>query len=273
MTGVTDATTLLEPKQELSWKGMTVGLDLSDHYTSLCVVSSEGEVVEEGRLRTTSPALSQRFSAMPPSRVVLEVGTHSPWVSRLLADFGHEVVVANPRRVRLIADSTRKNDRSDAETLARLGRIDPELLSPIVHRPEQAQADLAVIRSRHALVGARSSLINHVRGAVKSSGSRLPACDAYMFHKKVSAAIPLELAPALAPVLAMIADLTRQIDAMDKTIVTLIRERYPEAQFLQQVPGVGPLISLTFVLTIGDPSRFGKSRQIGPYPRTRPSPA
>ena len=265
MTGVTNAITNKQPRQELSLKGVTVGLDLSDHFSSVCVLSSDGEVVEEARIRTTAAALSQRFAATEPSRVVLEVGTHSPWVSRLLVSFGHEVIVANPRRVRLIADSVQKTDRSDAETLARLGRIDPALLSPILHRPEQAQADLSVIRARHALVGARSSLINHVRGAVKSSGSRLPACDAYMFHKKVPAAIPSELAPALTPVLEMIADLTRRIDEIDRTIASLIRERYPEAQLLQQVPGVGPLISLTFVLTIGDPSRFSKSRQVGPY--------
>jgi transposase len=267
--------TKLEPSRELSLRGMTIGLDLSDRYSSVCVLSSDGEVIEEARLRTTSSAMSQRFTAAEPCRIVLEVGTHSPWVSRLLTDLGHEVIVANPRRVRLIADGTQKTDRSDAETLARLGRIDPALLSPIVHRPEQAQVDLAVIRARHALVGARSSLINHVRGAVKSSGARLPSCDAYMFHRKVPAALPPELLPALAPVLEMVGDLTRRIDEMDKTIVALIREHYPEAQFLQQVPGVGPLISLTFVLTIGDPSRFGKSRQVGAYlglvPRRRDS--
>jgi hypothetical protein len=132
--------------------------------------------------------------------------------------------------------------------LARLGRIDPALLRPIVHRPERVQSDLAVVRARHALVSARSSLINHVRGAVKSSGSRLPACDAHMFHKKVPDALPPELLPALRPLLETIGDLTRRIDETDKTIVTLIREHYPEAAFLQQVPGVGPLISLTFVL-------------------------
>ena len=275
MTGVTNAITKTEPAEELSLRGMTVGLDLSDHYTSVCVLSSDGEVVEEARLRTTTPAISQRFAGIEPCRVVVEVGTHSPWVSRLLVSFGHEVIVANPRRVRLIADSVQKTDRSDAETLARLGRIDPAFLSPILHRPEQAQADLAVVRARRALVGARSSLINHVRGAVKSSGARLPACDAYMFHKKVPGAIPPELAPALTPVLEMIAELTRRIDDIDRTIVSLIRDRYPEAQFLQQVPGVGPLISLTFVLTIGNPARFSKSRQVGPYlglvPRRRDS--
>ena len=275
MTGVTNGITSQARDAELSWKGMTVGLDLSDNYSSFCLLDSGGEVIEEGRVRTTAPSFSQRFGSMAPCRVVLEVGTHSPWVSRQLAEFGHEVIIANPRRVRLIADSTRKNDRSDAETLARLGRIDPAFLSPIVHRGEQAQADLAVIRARRALVCARTLLINHVRGAVKSSGTRLPSCDAYMFHKKVPGSIPEQLGPALAPLLATIADLTSRIDSMDRTIVALIRDRYPAAQVLQQVPGVGPLISLTFVLSIGDPSRFRKSRQVGPYlglvPRQRES--
>ena len=124
-------------------KGMTVGLDLSDSYSSLCVLDDNGQVVEEGRVRTTAAALGQRFSAMPRSRVVLEVDTHSPWISRLLRELGHEVLVANPGRVRLIAESLRKTDRTDAETLARLGRADPQLLSPITHRSAQAQTDLA----------------------------------------------------------------------------------------------------------------------------------
>jgi transposase len=275
MTGMTNVATRESLNSELSWKGMTVGLDLSDNYSSVCVLSSDGEIVEEARLRTTTTAIAQRFETAAMCRIVLEVGTHSPWVSRLLSSFGHEVIVANPRRVRLIADSSQKTDRSDAETLARLGRIDPAFLSPIVHRPEQAQIDLAIVRARHALVGARSSLINHVRGAVKSTGARLPACDAYMFHRKVAALIPSGLEVALAPILQTIGDLTRRIKEVDRTIVSLIQERYPEAQFLQQVPGVGPLISLTFVLTIGDPSRFSKSRQVGPYlglvPRRRDS--
>jgi transposase len=98
----------------------------------------------------------------------MEVGTHSPWVSRLLTALGHEVVVANPRRVRLIAESDHKHDRADAEQLARLGRLDPQLLSPIQHRGIEAQEDLALLRSRDSLVAARTTLINHVRGVVKS---------------------------------------------------------------------------------------------------------
>lgn len=275
MTGVTKGITKTNSQPELSWRGMTVGLDVSDKFTSICFIDESGEIVEEGRLRTTEAALSPRFGALPPCRTVLEVGTHSPWMSRLLASLGHEVIIANPGRVRLIADSVRKTDRSDAETLARLGRIDPQLLSPVTHRSAEAQADLAVIRARYALVCSRTLLINHVRGAVKSTGARLPACDAYMFHKRVGGAIPEQLLPALAPLVELITSLTAQIKGIDKQIEALIRERYPEAKLLQQVPGVGPLISLTFILTIGDPHRFKKSRQVGPYlglvPRKRES--
>src|SRR5688572_1835002 len=244
MTGVTDAITETKAGREPSLRGMTIGIDLSDQYASLCLLDAEGEVLEESRLRVSEAAFVRRFASMEACRIVLEVGTHSPWVSRLLASLGHEVVVANPGRVRLIADSLRKTDRSDAETLARLGRIDPKLLSPITHRSAEAQADLAMIRARSALVNSRSMLINHVRGAVKSSGARLPACDAYMFHRRVAEAIPERMGPALSPLLDTIAGLTAQIAAIDKRIETLIRSNYPEATLLQQVPGVGPLIAL-----------------------------
>src|SRR5664279_485449 len=234
MTGVKQRITTTEGSPELSWRGMTVGLDVSDNYTSVCILDNQGEIVEEGRVRTTRVGMEQRFAGATPSRVVLEVGTHSPWLSRLLGDLGHEVVVANPGRVRLIADSVRKTDRSDAETLARLGRVDPKLLSPITHRSAQAQADLALIRARYALVTSRTLLINHVRGAVKSVGSRLPASDAYMFHRKVAGAIPEPLRPALSPLMDTIAVLTTQIADIDKRIEALIREGYPEAIALQQ---------------------------------------
>jgi transposase len=157
------------------------------------VLDQEGEIVEEGKVRTTPEAFLRRFSVDEPSRVVMEVGTHSPWASRLLADVGHEVIVANPWKVKLIAASITKTDRSDAETLARLGRVDPKLLSPVTHRSSEAHADLEVIHARQALVASRSLLINHVRGAVKPFGHRLPACDAHLFHRKVKGLIPGEL--------------------------------------------------------------------------------
>jgi len=255
--------------------GLTVGLDVSDTYTSLCVVDEEGNMIEEGRVRTTTPALERRFSALPPCRMVLEVGTHSPWMSRLLAGFGHQVIVANPRQVRLIAESDRKRDRTDAELLARLGRVDPALLRPIRHRSAEAQQDLALLRARDTLVRVRTQLISHVRGAVKATGERLPACSATSFHRKAGPHLPAPLHPALQPLLATIADLTARIRDHDRLVEQALGERYPAARLLRQVPGVGPLTAMTFLLVIEDPGRFRKSREVGPYlglvPRQRQS--
>jgi transposase len=201
----------------------------------------------------------------PPLRVVLEVGTHSPWISRLLRSWGHEVVVANPHRLRLIAQSVRKNDRADAETLARVGRLDVDLLHPVHHRGEQAQMDLGVLQSRAALVGIRTGLVNDVRARVKSAGGRLSACSPEAFPKLALPGIPPALLPALGPLLTVITDLTGQIRLLDRKVQQLIVERYPAAQMLQQVPGVGPVTALSFVLTIDDPHRFEHSRDVGAY--------
>jgi transposase len=254
---------------------ITVGLDLSDRFASVCILDELGDVIEEGKVRSTPEAFTHRFGGLEPCRMVLEVGTHSPWISKLLLSFGHEVIVANPRKVQLIAASIQKSDRSDAETLARLGRADPKLLSPVIHRSLDQDADLEVIQARQALIVARTLLINHSRAAVKSSGGRLASCDAQSFHRKVAATIPSALLPALGPLLEVIGELTERIADMDVRIEELSRERYPETAVLRQVPGVGPLISLTYVLTIGDPTRFTSSRQLGPYlglvPRQRDS--
>ena len=120
--------------------GPTIGVDVGDTWSQICMVDSAGTVVEEGRVRTTARAVRCRFGPERRSRVVLEVGTHSPWLHRLLAELGHEVIVANPGRVRLIAVSATKHDRADAEHLARLGRIDPALLAPVRHRGLQAHS-------------------------------------------------------------------------------------------------------------------------------------
>jgi transposase len=202
--------------------------------------------------------------------VVIEVGTHSPWVQRLLQELGHETITAHTQSVRLIYSSTSKNDRLDAERLARLARVDPKLLHPIQHRKGSAQADRAVIRSRYVLVGCRTKLINHARGMVKSMGGRLPTCSADCFPKRVREALPKELKPALLPVLATIAALTLKIRRYDQKIESLASTRYPETNVLRQVSGVGPVTALSFVLTVEDPGRFRKSRSLGAYLGLRP---
>jgi transposase len=183
---------------------MTAGLDLGDRYSYLCLIDSEGgEVIEESRLRSTPEALRRRFaSERPPMRIAIEAGTHSPWVSRLLEECGHEVLVANARKLRLIYANKQKTEEVDAENLARLARVDPKLPYPLEHRGEDAQAHMAVIRSRQVLVDCRTQLVNHVRGAVKSFGHRLPKCPARSFHKRASEHIPEALRPADEVILA-----------------------------------------------------------------------
>jgi transposase len=245
---------------------MTVGIDLGDKYSYLCLLDTDsGEVIEEGRLRTTPEALRRRFSSEQPLRVAIEAGTHSPWVSRVLEECGHEVLVANPRKTRLIYSNKRKTDEIDAETLARLARLDPKLLYPLKHRGEDSQAHLAIIRSREALVGCRTQLVNHVRGAVKSFGHRLPKCPARSFHNKVVEHIPEALWPAVEPLLEMIGSLTERIREYDRQLETICQEHYPETELLREVEGVGVLTALTFVLTLEDPYRFAKSRTVGAY--------
>jgi transposase len=142
---------------------MTAGLDLGDKYSYLCLIDTEsGEVMEEGRLRTTPEAFRRRFASERPLRVAIETGTHSPWVSRVLEECGHEVLVANARKLRLIYSNKRKTDEVDAENLARLARLDPKLLYPLKHRGQEGQAHMTIIRSRQALVSARTQLVNHV---------------------------------------------------------------------------------------------------------------
>jgi transposase len=195
----------------------------------------------------------------------MEVGTHSPWVSRVVASVGLEVVVADPHAVKLIWAAGRKSDRRDAQVLARLGRADIELLRPIRHRGARAQADLSLLRSRSQLVEVRTSLVNHVRGACKAVGKRLPKCSAESFPKAVAKSIPEELRVAQGAVLSSIAQLTSKIRELDREIAKMCEGRYPETQLLTQVPGVGPITALTFLLTLEQPDRIRWIRNVAAY--------
>ena len=240
-----------------------VGLDLGDKFSYITIVDQDGEMIEESRLPTTKASFQRKFSMLHSCRVAMEVGTHSRWVSHLLKDLSDDVLVANARKLRAIYHNPRKGDRADAETLARLARLDPRLLSPIHHRSPQAQADLAVLRSRDAIVRCRTLLTNHARDIVKASGSRLPSCSADSFARKAAPHIPDPLRPALAPILETIASLTKQIRAYDRQIARLCQENYPETRQLRGIDGVGPLTSLAFVLTLESPGRFTRSRDVG----------
>ena len=242
----------------------TVGLDLGDRASRYDIISASGEEEKEGEVATTKEALTAQFGKMAPCRIVLEVGTHSPWISRLLTALGHEVIVANPRKVKLITGNLNKHDRMDAKLLARLGRMDPALLAPIRHRGPEAQADLAVIRARAVLVDTRTGLINAARGLTKPMGERLKSCDADNVGESLAKGLSEATRNVIGPLLKSVEEITQQIGEYDKKIQQ-IEKRYPETKVMKQVYGVGTLIALAFILTLEDAERFTDSREVGPY--------
>jgi transposase len=244
---------------------ITIGLDLGDKYSHLHAVDSGGNMVEEGRVRTTPEDFKKRFEGMAPAVVALEAGTHSPWAYEVITRCGHEVILANPRKVALISKNEQKSDENDPELLGRLARVDRKLLRPIQPRAHKEQTALAQVRARDCLVSARTKLINHVRGVVKSFGGRTNGISVERFHVVAEERIPAEIREALRPLLEIIGELKEKIGRYDKEVERLCKKEYPETKRLRQIMGVGALTALAYLLVIGDPKRFKRSRNVGPY--------
>ena len=245
--------------------GKVVGMDLGDKQHVLVVMDENGKEVEVVRCRNTAKELQRALRNHQGAVVVMEAGTHSAWIARLLKSMGHEVHVGNPRKLRAIWDANDKSDERDARILAMMYRLEPRLLHEVFHRSEAAQMDLEVIKARDQLVQCRSKLINHVRATVKGIGERLPGCSADSFARRATEHLPEALQTVLRPMLDIIEQLTESIRQQDRQIESLCADSYPETARLRQVPGVGPVTSLAFVLTLEEPTRFEKSRTAGAF--------
>lgn len=243
----------------------TLGIDVGDRTSRYAGVDAQGELISEGSVATRESALHALLSQLGTgTKVVIEVGMHSPWISRSLHQKGFKVTVANTRSLKLISGSTRKSDRRDARVLATIGQSAPQLLDPIEHQSEQVQQDRAVLRARDCMVRARARLITQTRGIVKAIGGRLKRCSADAFAGRAAEQIPANLHPALDPVVIEIDRLTVQIRAYDQ-VVEKLAATYPGCGAVAAIKGVGPVTALAFVLAIGDPHRFPSSRRTGPY--------
>lgn len=245
--------------------GFTIGLDLGDRSHYVCVLDAQGQILHEGLLLNERVALALLLTKHPAATVALEAGTHSPWISRYLTDLGATVIVANPRKLHAITRHERKCDRRDAVMLARLARADAALLHPLQHGSARAQLDLLGLKLRDSLVRTRVNLINTVRFTLKSLGHAVANPSSEAFHKSILTAVPADCLPVVQPVLAVLALITGQIKTLERGLVARSKRDYPVTQRLQQIAGVGPLTALCFVLKIGEPTRFGRSRDVGPY--------
>lgn len=244
---------------------VTIGMDLGDKNHVIYVLNGDGEKGTFRTIENERKKLIEIFKKYSGATVAFEAGTHSPWISRQLSTLGCNVLVGNPRKLRAIWNSDHKDDLRDAEMLARIARFEPALLYPVQHRGEQAQMDLELLKARDILVKTRTTLINHVRGAVKTAGARLPSCSTSSFHNQVTGEIPSGLIDDLQPLLDTIGGLTKRISEYDRKIAVISQECYPETVHLREISGVGPLTALAFLLILEEHNRFKKSRQVGKF--------
>lgn len=247
------------------------GIDLHQKHSQICILDEAGEVVEQTRIPTSRASLARFFGKRGEMRVVMEACGLSPWVSRAVAGHGHEVIVCSPRRVRLIAESTLKNDTVDAEVLARLVRIDPAFLKPIQHRDEEAQRLRCKLLVRRSLVDARTAWINQVRGILRGFGYRVSGKNAATFVERVDKMkLPGELRDVVEPLLEQIDLVTGEIERRNEELEK-IGAAIPEVAHLDEIPGVGLLVALYFVVSVGDPHRFKSSRDVAAFFGLRPA--
>ena len=197
--------------------------------------------------------------------MVMEAGCHSPWVSRHLEQAGSEVIVSNPRKTQAIYGQERKSDRRDALMLARIARMDRALLYPVRHGSEEGQEDLLRIKLRDSLVRARVGLINSLRFTLKSLGYQVGHPSTERFHKVVKRGLPGSVKRMIAPSVQAIEELSLRIKLLDREIRSLVDHKYPETTWLEQIPGVGAVTALYFVLKIEDPARFERVRDVGAF--------
>lgn len=245
-----------------------IGIDLGDKKHAICVLNAAGEIVEEQTITNTRESLTRLAKRCPKALVAIEVGSHSPWISRFLTELGCKVIVANSRKLRAIYQNERKSDELDARMLAKLARADVSLLHPIEHGSERAQRDLSRIKLRDNLVRQRVDVISSVRFILKSIGIALPSPNTNYFAKRARLILEgteAEMLAAIEPSLQVIDVMTAKIRELDKEIDRLCEESYPESARLRGIRGIGPITALTFLLTIGDPNRFGQRRDVGAY--------
>jgi transposase len=253
--------------------GVAAAIDLGDKRSEVCILDDAGEILLRRRIPTSCVALEKLFGGLPPLRIALETGGQTNWVRRRLEAMGHEALVANAKRLKLIWDTHSKDDRRDALFLATIALRWPELLHAVKPRSLESEQNRAMLSSRECLVEGRVKLMNNVRGVLKSLGVRLPKPGSEAFVKRALEKIPAALHEQLEPMLQVIQQMTAQIEVYDKQVHTLCHERYREqTKRLLSVRGVGPLTALTFVLELdGDVGRLSNSRAAGAVVGLRPS--
>ncbi|MBL8784523.1 MAG: IS110 family transposase, partial [Deltaproteobacteria bacterium] len=241
-----------------------MGIDISDKYLQVCMIDAD-DVVTGGRMVSSEAKLREQFEGTHSYRIIVEMGSSTRWIAELLKSFGHEVLVVDPRRIRLISGSLYKDDKVDALTLALLGAEAPRLLKTVPLRDLEHQKALTLVRARACAVMGRTRVVNSVRGMLKPYGYRIPKSATSTFVSHLSQTLAPEILELVGPLAALLDAFDVQIAHYDKEAKRLLPRLAPEAVHLCEIPGVGPITALYFVAVVGDPARFAKARDIGSY--------
>jgi transposase len=243
----------------------SIGIDVHKVHSQVCILDEEGAVLEEVRIQTDRERFGAVLGSRPRARILIEAGTESEWVARCLEALGHEVIVADPNFAAMYATRSRqtKTDRRDARALAdacRLGVYRP------VHRVSQEQRERrAQLKVRRGLVETRTRAVSVVRSLLRQEGHRARGGAARLLVDRLEELnLPETLKKTLEPLLELLQLVNQQIAACDGAVAELVKGD-PAVQRLCTVPGVGPVVSATFVAVLDTPDRFSKPHQVEAY--------
>ena len=242
-----------------------IGMDMGDKNNKAVILDPEGKELERIEVACTPEAITKFLARYPGALLAIETGTHCRWVSRIGIEHGHRVLVGNARKLRVIWDTSRKNDWRDAEMLARIARLDKSLLHPVKLRDDQDQKLFRLVKARDILVKSRTSIVNQIRGFCKSEGVRLKKCSSESFGN-LADSVPVVLVPVVRPLFSALNEISIRVKRYDKLIQrTLQQQRSEDTELLDSIAGVGPVTTAGFLAVVGDPEVFGDARDIGPF--------
>lgn len=237
-------------------------IDLHMRFSQIRIVDADGAVVRERRVATTRAQFVKVFEDLGPVRILLEASTESEWVAQALETVGHEVVVADPNFAPMYGERQRRI-KTDIRDVAALAEANRRGWYRAAYRVSRAQRTLRQqLGVRRQLVRARTAMISQLRALLRHEGLRIANGHSHTVIARLARLdVPLTLQPVLAPLVEALRALTAVID---DTTQTLTRQAAadPVVVRLQTVPGVGPLVALTYRASVDDVLRFARADQV-----------
>jgi transposase len=241
-----------------------IGLDLGQTSSQICCLTSEGELIEK-RIKTERESLAQFFGRLPQSRILLEASTISQWVARHLAEFGHEVIIADPNFAPMYATRSKriKTDKRDARALCEACKLGAYREIHCVSDEQKRRRQQITVRE--TLVRTRSRYITQVRSFLRAEGWQVTSHYADSFSAKVKEMeLSRELREIIEPLLLMLDELTEQIRAADQKLAEIVQQD-EDLKRLTTIPGVGKVTAVVFVATLDEVSRFESAKNVRSY--------